>query len=143
MLPEEDNYESFSFKKNERITSKILLQNMIDRGTLLFVYPIKCYAFFFSVIDVKDSNQIAIAVPKRIFKRAVDRNRVKRIIREAYRLNSKQILVPLTIDKTKKVALLFVFVGKEMPDYRLIEKAMVDLLKKVSQLVLYSSNEKI
>jgi len=135
MLPEEDNYEPFSFKKNERITSKILLQSIIGKGTSLFLYPIKCYALFFPVNDGKFDNQIAIAVPKRIFKRAVDRNRVKRIIREAYRLNNKQILLPLTTDETRKVALLFVFIGKEMPDYRLIEKVIVDLLKKVSQLV--------
>lgn len=68
---------------------------------------------FFSVIDVKDSNQIAIAVPKRIFKRAVDRNRVKRIIREAYRLNNKQILVPLTVDKQKKLLCYLFLLGKK------------------------------
>ena len=135
MLPEDDNYEPFSFRKNERITSKVLLQNIIGKGTTLFLYPLKCYALFFSVNDGKSVNQMAIAVPKRIFKKAVDRNRVKRIVREAYRLNNKQILLPLNTDKTRKIALLFVFVGKEMPDYRLIEKVMVDLLKKVSQLV--------
>jgi ribonuclease P protein component len=135
MLPEKDNFKPFSFKKNERITSKILLRNLIDKGTSLFLYPIKCYALLSPVNDGKFDNQIAIAVPKRIFKRAVDRNRVKRIIRETYRLNNKMILCPLSTDETKRVALLFVFIGKEMPDYRLIEKVMVDLLKKVSQLV--------
>ena len=135
MLLEEDNYEPFSFKKNERIISKILLQNIIGKGTSLFIYPIKCYALLSSLNDVKSVNQMAIAVPKRIFKKAVDRNRVKRIIREAYRLNNKQILLPLKTDGTRKVDLLFVFVGKEMPDYKLIEKVIVDLLKKVSQLV--------
>ena len=135
MLLEEDNYETFSFKKNERITSKILLQNIIGKGTSLFIYPVKCYALFSSLNDVKPVNQMAVAVPKRIFKKAVDRNRVKRIIREAYRLNNKQILLPLKTNGTKKISLLFVFVGKEIPDYKLIEKVMVDLLKKVLQLV--------
>lgn len=135
MLPEEDSLTSLSFKKKERITSKTLLQNIIVKGTSLFIYPIKCYALFVPVKDGNECNQIAISVPKRNFKNAVDRNRIKRIIRESYRLNNKQVLLPSTSVATNKVALLFVYVGKVIPDFKLVERVMVDLLKKISQLV--------
>jgi ribonuclease P protein component len=135
MLPEEDSLISLSFKKKERISSRILLQNIIAKGTSLFIYPIKCYVLLVPIKGVHDCNQIAISVPKRNFKNAVDRNRIKRIIRETYRLNNKHVLLPSTSVATNKVALLFVYVGKVIPDYKLVERVMVDLLKKVSHLV--------
>ncbi|SRX72569.1 Ribonuclease P protein component [Aequorivita antarctica] len=74
-----------------------------------------------------ETSLAAFAVPKRNFKSAVDRNRVKRQLREAYRLN-KHILEEI---HGKKFVMLFLFLGKVKPQYAEVEKAMVKLLKKL------------
>ena len=73
------------------------------------------------------TNLAAFAIPKRNFKSAVDRNRLKRQLREAYRLN-KHLLEEIN---GKKFVMLFLFLGKVKPQYAEVEKAMVKLLKKL------------
>ncbi len=87
-------------------------------------FPIKI--FFLPKKNI-ETNMAAFAVPKRNFKSAVDRNRVKRQLRETYRLN-KQLLDEIS---GKKFVMLFLFLGKVKPQYAELEKAMVKLLKKV------------
>lgn len=85
-------------------------------------FPIK---IFFLPKENIEANLAAFAVPKRNFKSAVDRNRVKRQLREAYRLN-KQMLDDI---HGKKFVMLFLYLGKVKPQYAELEKAMVKLLK--------------
>ena len=70
--------------------------------------------------------QIATVTPKKLFKKAVDRNRLKRQLREAFRLNQLLLTSPI------QVQLMFVYVSKEEEDYCKIEQAMKRLLKKVN-----------
>lgn len=88
-------------------------------------FPIKV---FFVSEENGENSQVAFAVPKRNFKSAVDRNRVKRQLREAYRLN-KQMLAEIN---GKKFVMLFLYLGKTKPQYAELEKAMVKLLKKLN-----------
>jgi ribonuclease P protein component len=71
--------------------------------------------------------QAAFAVPKRNFKLAVSRNRIKRQMREGYRLH-KQLLMP---NNNQNRALLFLYLGKDKPKYEKLEKAFKVLLKKI------------
>ncbi|WP_246516162.1 ribonuclease P protein component [Aequorivita echinoideorum] len=87
-------------------------------------FPIKV---FFIVEEKEEVSQAAFAVPKRNFKSAVDRNRVKRLLREAYRHNKQ----PIVEINGKKFVMLFLFLGKIKPQYAQLEKAMVKLLKKL------------
>ncbi len=73
--------------------------------------------------------QFTVSVSKRKFKRAVDRNRVKRQIREAYRLNKAPLFEKLK-QSGKKYAWMVIFTGSELPDYQQVEKAMKKILAK-------------
>ena len=72
---------------------------------------------------------MTVSVSKKRFKRAVDRNRVKRLVREAYRLNKGALFEELAAEE-QQLAWMIIFVGKELPEYQQVEKAMKKLLRK-------------
>ena len=113
-----------NFPKSEKLKSSKTIENLFLEGKTLSKFPIK---IFFLPKENIESNLVSFAVPKRNFKLAVDRNRVKRQIREAYRLN-KQMLDEI---HGKKFVMLFLFLGKVKPQYAELENAMVKLLKKL------------
>ena len=113
------------FPKTEKLKSAKTIESLFLEGKTYSKYPIKV---FFLAKENLETNLAAFAVPKRSFKSAVDRNRIKRRLREAYRLNK-------TIIETngKQFVLLFLFLGKVKPHYSELEKAMIKLLKKLQE----------
>ena len=75
---------------------------------------------------------MAVSVPKRLFKRAVDRNLLKRRIREAYRLN-KSGLYTLMEQKNQSLHLLVQYQQKEIRDFRYIEAGLLDAMEKLAE----------
>ncbi|WP_235004499.1 ribonuclease P protein component [Aequorivita antarctica] len=112
------------FPKSQKLKSAKTIENLFLEGKTHSKFPIK---LFFLQKEDMETSLAAFAVPKRNFKSAVDRNRVKRQLREAYRLN-KHILEEI---HGKKFVMLFLFLGKVKPQYAEVEKAMVKLLKKL------------
>lgn len=113
-----------NFQKTEKLKSAKTIENLFLEGRTHSKFPIK---IFFLPKENIEANLAAFAVPKRNFKSAVDRNRVKRQLRETYRLN-KQLLDDI---HGKKFVMLFLYLGKVKPQYAELEKAMVKLLKKL------------
>jgi len=75
--------------------------------------------------------QIVFSVSKKRFKRAVDRNLVKRLTREAYRLHKQLYLYDLLDASGKKIVLSLSYIGKEIGTYDFVEKKMLKLLKQL------------
>jgi len=75
---------------------------------------------------------MAVSVPKRLFKKAVDRNLLKRRIREAYRLN-KTDFCDLVLRKDLKLILLIQYQHRDIVDYHVIEEAMLKGLRKLAE----------
>lgn len=76
--------------------------------------------------------QVMFAVSKRNYKRAHDRNRVKRILRESYR-KQKSILYNSLLEQQKQLAVIIIFTGKQLPNYQYVHGKMTDLLKKMRE----------
>jgi len=74
--------------------------------------------------------QAGFTVPKKFFKHAVDRNRIKRLMREAYRLNKNALYEKLLAGK-QQLALMFVYKGKELPNHEAATKSVVACLNKL------------
>jgi ribonuclease P protein component len=74
--------------------------------------------------------QAGFTVPKKFFKHAVDRNRIKRLVREAYRLNKNQLYEKLVAQK-QQMAFMFVYKGKELPTQEAATKAVLACLNRV------------
>ena len=112
------------FPKTEKLKSAKTIEFLFLEGKTYSKYPVK---IFFLPKENLETNLAAFAVPKRNFRLAVDRNRVKRQLREVYRLN-KHILEEIN---GKKIVMLFLFLGKTKPQYEQLDNAMISILKKL------------
>jgi ribonuclease P protein component len=126
----------FSFKKEERLSSKKVIDRLFSEGDSFLTFPIK--VVFLEIPNYSKSPlQAAFSVGKRNFKLAVHRNQIKRKIREAYRLNKHILYKELG---EKQLAIFFIFIGKTIPDFKLIEKAMKKAMEKLIKEI--KSNKK-
>jgi len=125
-----EQQKSFSFSKSEKLKSKKLIEKLFVEGKNVTNFPIKL--IYVSNGTEKDVPIMAgVTVSKRKFKKAVDRNRIKRLLREAYRLNKHVIFNNIE----GNYALLILYLGNEMPSYERIEKSMVDALTKLQKRI--------
>lgn len=121
---EQTNTSNFSFPTKEKLKSKKLIGELFTDGNSVSSFPVK---LIYLPCTLKNTPlKVGVTVPKRNFKSAVDRNKIKRLLREGYRLNKHVIFN--NIDK--EFALLFLYLGKKMPDYAEIEKSMIEVLAK-------------
>ncbi len=120
---------NFGLSKADRLHSRKEITKLFEQNNSLFVYPIKLI-YAESSFDDGKVLKAAFSVSKRNFKHAVDRNRYKRLLREAYRLN--RALAEQTIEnQNKQFALMFVYAAKEHNDYKIVENSMQRILQKL------------
>lgn len=119
----------FSYSKEEKLKSRKTIEALFTDGKSVGVFPLRV---FYIEGDERQSVPLktAVSVSKRNFKNAVDRNYIKRLLRESYRLNKHQILNTLG---EQKYALLFLYVGKEKPNFQELNKTMIALMEKLIQ----------
>ena len=122
----------FSFKKVERLCSKKLIDKLFTDGDSFLVFPLKI-VFLETSFPLKSPIQAAFSVGKRNFKLAVHRNRIKRKMREAYRLNKHSLYDEIG---EKKLIVFFLFIGKVIPEYKLIETAMKKGIKRLKKEII-------
>lgn len=112
------------FPKQERLCSNKSIDRLFSSGDSFVAYPLRV-VFFIEDEEVEDKRYatIIISVSKRKFKRAVKRNRVKRLIREAYRLN-KTLYSDILNQYGIRIDMAFLYLKDELPTYTEIEKAI-------------------
>jgi len=120
--------QSYTFKKKERLTGKKLIGELFGMGQSMLVYPVK--AVYFDTEIITDSPaKAAFSVNKKNFRRAVDRNFLKRRMKEIYRLNKNDFYQNLG---DKKLAVMFIYVAKEILPYSTIEKSIKTIINKLA-----------
>ncbi len=119
------NEDRFLFSKKYKLKSHKLIHSVFHQGKSITVYPLKVLYLY---QDRLDCNQVGISVPKRNFKKAVDRNRIKRIIREAYRLNQNKL------KSYKKYAMMFLYLDKKEYSYTKLEDTIKRILGELNML---------
>lgn len=115
-----------SFGKAERLHSKKLIQELFTKGSSFYLHPFKVIVLPHPAA-ADSPHQVLVSVSKRNFKKAVDRNTIKRRTREAYRLQ-KQLLV-----SGKPLLVGFLFTSKIILASADIHKGMEAALKKISK----------
>jgi ribonuclease P protein component len=129
-----------TFTKEERLCSKRLLDLLFKNGSSFLLYPYRV-SYLFVADDSAVPAQVVINVSKRRYKRAVDRNLIKRRTREAYRLQKQEELYAVLDNPNQKLLIALQFVGKQKYEFDFLEKKMLAALKKLrSKLSTDESN---
>jgi len=97
----------FTFRKEERLNKELWIKELFDKGSSFHLYPFN-HLYLPHPQPEYPVTQVLISVSSRHFKRAVDRNLIKRHIREAYRLNKRQI------PSTHKWLIAYIYIAKEI-----------------------------
>ncbi len=121
-----------TFKKSERLCSRILMDRLFQgESHSVSAYPLR--AVFLPVsTNVQQGVSVLMSVPKKRFHDAVDRNRVKRQLREAYRKH-KHALAEKMADREQGLLIAFIYVSSQIESTVSIEKRMVRLLEKIGE----------
>ncbi|MBP0902907.1 ribonuclease P protein component [Mariniflexile gromovii] len=125
----------FTFNKKEKLKSKKLIEQLFAEGKSVSVFPLRL-VYLPAVFDDGVLVKTGVSVSKRYFKTAVDRNRIKRLMRESYRLNKAVHFNNLTTS----YAFMILYIGKEKLTLTEMETRMKQLFEKFSKKV---SEEKI
>jgi len=96
----------------------------------MHINPLKVY-YQFTELPGESALQATVGVSARVFKRSVERNRIKRLIREAYRLQKTGLQGALAASE-KKLAVFFLYTGKELPQFELVKDKMMLVLDKLT-----------
>ncbi|ABG57391.1 ribonuclease P protein component [Cytophaga hutchinsonii] len=115
----------FSFPKKEKLTSKTTIDRLFKEGESRFKYPFRIL-FLSADTYTEYFPQVLISVSKRNFKRAVDRNRIKRLIREAYRLQKNELLALFPV---KPASLAILYTAKEEIQLEELKKKLYLIIK--------------
>ena len=116
---------SFRFPKEEKLKNQKTIEALFLEGKTMVKYPVKLYYLPESEFT---KSKVAFAVPKKNFKQAVIRNRIKRQMREAYRLHKHKLF----INNSSNFALLFLYINKEVPEYSQLESSISSLIKSIT-----------
>ncbi|MDB5231843.1 MAG: ribonuclease protein component [Chitinophagaceae bacterium] len=118
----------YTYGKKEKLKSRKKIDQLFQEGKTFSVFPLKVWYLFSA--EENSTVQAGVGASKRFFKKAVDRNRIKRILREAYR-HQKNILLDDSNCKTKAINIFFLYTGKELPSsnlYAEMQKALQKII---------------
>jgi len=118
-----------SFSKIEHLCGEKRITRLYTQGDAFIAYPVRVVFLIEPKSDIEPAN-VLISVPKKRFKRAVKRNRLKRLIREAYRLNKQELIEKLE-EKQLQIHVAFNYVSDDELDFVSIEKKIKLSLQKL------------
>jgi ribonuclease P protein component len=121
----------FTLSKDQRLKSRKLIGKVFSDGRPVQSFPIRAVCLF---SDNSVSLQAGFSVSTRNFKKAVDRNRVKRLMKEVYRKKRPELEAGL-ISAGKQLTLFFIFTGRELPGYELVEEKMHLVIKRILEQI--------
>ena len=129
---------NFNYPKNEKLKSKISIGLLFSEGKSVSKYPLRL-VYHSGSLNENEKIKMGVSVSKKNFKKAVDRNHFKRILRETYRLNKHILLDNLN----KSYAFMFFYQTKERLTYEEINTKTIQLFEKfVAQNLKKESSEK-
>ncbi len=123
--------------KKERIAGKRLVETLFKGGVSrsMSCYPLRAVYALVPMADDGSSAKMMVSVPKRHFKRAVKRNRVKRQVREAYRKQKHLLCRTMDNHPGQTLAVAFIWLSDQLFDSRHIDERVGMLLTRISEVL--------
>jgi ribonuclease P protein component len=129
--------KQFTLGKDERLKSRKQIEMLFAEGKSFMVNPFRVYFIVngqLSMVNNSSLLQCGVGVSSKNFKRAVDRNRIKRLTREAWRLQKNELKEKLQVTQ-KQLNVFFIYTGKELPDFIIVKDKVAVALKKLSDKI--------
>ena len=105
--------------KHKRLCGQVRISRLYKEGKRFVAWPMRV-----TWMPAEEGRQVMVWAPKSLFKHAVDRNRLRRLMREAYRLHQPA-------EEVRPCIIAFNYIDKEIQPYSVIEKAVVKALKRI------------
>lgn len=115
----------FSFGKKERLSSEKWIKELFEKGSSFYSYPFKVL-FLLHPDEQPTTSQVLVSVPSRSFPRAVDRNLIKRRVREVYRTNKAQLT------SSRKWLIAYIYTAKEVLPLSTLSDKLPGTLNRIS-----------
>lgn len=122
----------FTFPKEERLSWKRYIDKLFAEGESFVAFPLRVVYCQLEEPTMGVPAAMLVSVPKKKFRRAVLRNRIKRLTREAYRLR-KQVLLDALEAEGKQLLIAFLYVDKELCSFARMDKAMGKALRLLQE----------
>lgn len=121
----------FGFPKAERLKSRKRIDGLFASGKSVSVFPVRA-VYRFEAAEA-GGMQVGVSVSKRFFKKAADRNRIKRLLREAYRLQKADLLAQVK-ESGQAGCVFFLYTAKEKSDFETVKAAVAKCLQRLAKL---------
>ena len=129
--------KQFTLGKEERLKSRKQIEQLFDKGKSFVVAPFRIYFIVNSELPIQKGEsrlKFGTGVSAKIFKKAVDRNRIKRLTREAWRLQKNEITEKAS-ETQRQLNVFFIYTGKELPDFTTVKEKVAIALKKLADKI--------
>jgi ribonuclease P protein component len=117
----------YTLPRSKSLKSKLLINKLFKEGQSLVAYPLRM-VYLTTDYEMNEPFLTGFSVPKKKFKHAVDRNRIKRLMRESFRLQQHNLKL------SGKTVMMWVYLCKEMPRYNLIYQKMAEIIDEFNDL---------
>lgn len=126
----------FTYQKKERLKNQKLIEKLFLEGKSISVFPLRII-YLKTAFEDGSKLKTGVSVSKRNFKKAVDRNRIKRLLREAYRLNKPEYFNNITTS----YALMILYIGKDATDFDTVNSKLKLLFSTFLGKISIDKNE--
>jgi ribonuclease P protein component len=123
----------FGFGKKEKLKSRKQIDDLFATGKSFAIFPIRV-TYKLLPADEQLPLQVAVTASKKYFKKAVERNRIKRLLREAYRLQKAETIA-IFRQKGQQAHVFFMYTDKTIAPFEEVKVTMGKCLKRLQQKV--------